>query len=180
MHKDASMLGLMAEFDSPEALLLAARELRAAGYVRLEAFTPMPVEELNDILGHKSTVVAALVLVGGLLGALAAFGFMTWTWLIDYPINIGGRPMFSWPSYIPITFELAVLLGCYSGGIGMLLLNRLPLLHHPVFEVPGFERASSDRFFLMVDAQDPGFMEADTRRLLASLSPLNIAEVPCT
>jgi len=180
MYEDAPILGLMAEFDSPEALLFAAREMRAAGYVRLEAFTPMPIEELNDILGHKSTIVAALVLIGGLLGAGGAFAFMTWTWLIDYPINIGGRPMFSWPSYIPITFEMAVLFGCYAGGIGMLLLNRLPLLHHPVFDVPGFERASSDRFFMMVDAEDPVFLKAETRRFLASLSPLNIAEVPCT
>lgn len=179
MRDGDEIMGLMAEFETPDALLRAAQALRDAGYVGLEAFTPMPIEELYEILGQKRSIIPALVLIGGLFGAVAAFSFMTWTWLIDYPINIGGRPMFSWPSYIPITFEMAVLFGCYSGAIGMLILNRLPLLHHPVFEVPGFERASSDRFFLMVEAEDARFSDVETRRFLTSLSPLNISEVPC-
>lgn len=179
MRDDDSILGIMAEFDTPDALLHAARRLCDAGYTRMEAFTPMPIEELNEILGHERAIVPALVLIGGLLGAIGAFAFMTWTWLVDYPINIGGRPMFSWPSYIPITFEMAVLFGCYTGGIGMLFLIRLPRLHHPVFEVPGFERASSDRFFLMIHASDACFSGAQTSDVLATLHPLNIAEVPC-
>jgi hypothetical protein len=179
MNEGEAILGLMAEFDQPELLVDAARELTDAGYSRLEAFTPMPVDELIDILGRERAIVPALVLAGGLVGAVAAFGFMTWTWLFDYSINIGGRPMFSWPAYIPITFEMAVLFGSFSGGLGMLLLNRLPRLHHPVFEVPGFERASHDRFFLMVEADDACFEIERTREFLGRLDALRISEMPC-
>lgn len=177
-HPD-KILGVMGEFNDPALIVQAARVLKEAGFSRMEAFTPMPVDELTEYLGRERAIVPALVLCGALFGAIGAFSFMTWTWVVDYPINIGGRPMFSWPAYIPITFEMAVLVGCYAGGIGMLLLNRLPRLSHPVFDVPGFERASQDRFFLMVEVTDPCFARDQVTALFQQVDALSIAEVPC-
>lgn len=178
IHPDG-ILGVIGEFHDPARIVLAARVFKEAGFAHMEAFTPMPVDELTEYLGRERAIIPALVLCGALVGAIGAFSFMTWTWLVDYPINIGGRPMFSWPAYIPITFEMAVLAGSYAGGIGMLLLNRLPRLSHPVFEVPGFERATQDRFFLMVEATDPQFSPERVTALFEEVSALSIAEVPC-
>lgn len=178
MTDSATLYGLMVEFDSPEALKDAARRVCDEGFKEVEAFTPMPVEGLDDILGHDDKWIAALVLGGALFGATLAFGMQTYSWVWDYPINIGGRPMFSWPSFIPITFELGVLCAALAGFLGMLLLNRLPKLHHPTFEVPGFDRVTSDRFFLMVSADDERFDRHRTAEFLDSLGGLAVSEVP--
>jgi hypothetical protein len=168
---------LIAEFTEPAQLLEAARRARAQGYRCLDAYTPFPVEDLSEALGYRRTGVPFLVLMGGTVGALGGY-FMEWySMAVDYPINIGGRPFNSWPAYIPITFELMVLVASVTAIVGMLALNRLPRPHHPVFGVPGFERASTDRFFLCVEASDPKFDAAATRQFLHSLQPLSVKEV---
>lgn len=172
------LYGLMASFESSEKLREATRRVVDEGYTDVETFSPFPVEEIDDILGRRARLVPTFVLIGALLGASAAYLMMYGSWVWDYPINIGGRPMHSWPAYIPITFEMGVLFGAFSGFIGMLVLNRLPRLHHPVFEVSGFERATSDRFFLLIEAEDERFEPTETRKFLAGLEPLAIAEVP--
>lgn len=178
MAEEPKLYGMMAEFDDPHALKEAAKKVREAGYDEVEAFTPMPVEGLADILDHGDTHIAALVLAGALVGAGSAFGLQWWSWVWDYPINVGGRPMFSWPSFIPVTFELGVLCAAFAGALGMLLLNRLPRLNHPTFEVPGFDRATSDRFFLMISADDDRFDQDDTLEFMQTLDALAVAEVP--
>lgn len=176
----APILGIIAEFNSPERLIVAAKLLKDAGFNQIEAFTPMPLGELDDLIGAERQIIPGLTLAGALIGAASAFVFMTWTLLVDYPINIGGRPLFNWPAYIPITFEMAVLAGCYTAGISLLLLSRLPRLHHPLFEVPGFERASQDRFFLMLKRDDPAFEAARIQGLFERANALRVAEVPCS
>ena len=177
-EQELELYGLMAEFEDPDTLKEAACRVCDAGYREVEAFSPMPIEEMSDILGHRDPWIARFVLAGGLTGAVGAFVMQWLSWTVDYPINIGGRPMFSWPSFIPVTFELGVLLAAFSGGIGMLLLNRLPKLHHPTFEVPGFDRVTSDRFFLMISSKDEKFDRRDTRECLEQCGALAVAEVP--
>ena len=172
------LYGLMASFESSEELREATRRVVDEGYAQVETFSPFPIEEIDDIVGRRARLVPTFVLLGALFGASAAYLMMYGSWVWDYPINIGGRPMHSWPAYIPITFEMGVLFGAFSGVIGMLVLNRLPRLHHPVFEVPGFERATSDRFFLLIEAEDERFEADETRKFLAALEPLTVAEVP--
>ena len=147
--------GLMAEFDNPSALVAAAREAHAAGYRRMDAYTPFPVEELNEALGLGHTGVAALVLIGGITGALVGYLMQYYIAVIDYPLNIGGRPLHSWPAFVPVTFELTILCAGLFAVLGMLALNGLPMPHHPVFNAPRFALASRDRFFLCIEAADP-------------------------
>lgn len=173
--------GLMASFETPEELVRAAEQIHERGYRSVEAFSPFPVEGIDEALGRKpDKTIASLVLAGALIGATTAYAMQYISAVWDYPINVGGRPMHSWVSFIPITFELGVLFGAFAGVIGMLLLNRLPRLHHPVFEVRGFERASSDRFFIMIEADDEQFDRDETHSFLRHLSPLEVQEVPCT
>lgn len=169
--------GLMAEFTEHEQLLEAARRAHAAGYRRMDAYAPFPVEGLAEALGRRRTAVPLLVLLGGILGGAGGY-FMEWYALtVDYPLNVGGRPFHSWPLFIPITFELTVLIAALTALIGMLALNRLPEPYHPVFNVPAFRRASLDRFFLCLEAADPCFDPERTRRFLESLAPASITEV---
>ena len=169
--------GLIAEFKGHEELLEAARGAHRAGYRRMDGFAPFPVEGLPEALGRKGTAVPAIMLTGGILGGAGAY-FMEWyANVIDYPINIGGRPLHSWPAFIPITFELTVLGAALAGFFGSLALNGLPRLHHPVFSAPGFERASVDRFFLCIEAADPKFEMAKTKAFLLQLNPEEVAEV---
>lgn len=169
--------GLLAEFASDEELLRAAQKTRAAGFSRVDAFAPFPIEGLAEALGKK-TRLPLLVLVGGVLGGTGAY-FMEWyANLVSYPINIGGRPMHSWPAFIPITFELTILGAALTAFFFSLGLSRLPQLYHPLFNIPEFERASQDRFFLCVEWRDPLFESERTRAFLAGLDPLSIAEVP--
>jgi hypothetical protein len=167
----------MAEFEDHAQVVEAAKRAREAGYRCMDAYTPFPVEDLPEALGCKATTVPLIVLIGGIAGALGGY-FMQWyAMAVDYPLNIGGRPFNSWPAYIPITFELLVLCAATSAVVGMLALNHLPQPHHPVFNVPGFARASTDRFFLCIEARDPKFDASTTRRFLEGLKPKTVQEV---
>ena len=169
--------GLMAEFDSPVALVHAAEKARLAGYRQMDAYTPIPIEELEDALGLRRTGLPILVFLGGLVGGLAGFGLQYWTQAIAYPMNVGARPYNSWPQFIPVTFETTVLGAALTAFIGMWALNRLPQPYHPVFNVPEFVRASTDRFFLCIEATDPRFDLSGTRQFLKDLKPVGVSEV---
>jgi len=169
--------GVLAEFSSGEALLEAIERSKADGFTKMEAYTPLPMHEVSHALGHKNDL-PKYVLAGGILGAVVGFGLQYYASVIHYPINVGGRPLNSWPSFIPVTFELTILFAALTTVLGMLALNGLPRPHHPVFSVPGFELASRNRFFLLVLHYDPRF---DADRALATLegtSPLSVHEVP--
>jgi hypothetical protein len=172
------LFGLAAEYQTPEAILEAARRVRASGYTHAEAYTPFPVTGLSDQLGYRRTFVPLVMLCGAILGAGGGFFMMWFANVIHLPWNIGGRPMNSWPAFIPITFECAILIASLSGVIGMLAMNRLPQPYHPMFRAPNFERASRDRFFLCIETTDPLFDLARARRLLESTEPLAVMEVP--
>jgi hypothetical protein len=169
--------GLMAEFDNPTALVEAANRARLAGYRRMDAFSPIPVEELSEALGLKRTRLPLLVLLGGIGGGLAGYGLEWWASVIAYPMNVGGRPLHSWPQFIPVTFETTVLGAALTCFVGMWALNKLPQPYHPVFNVPAFARASTDRFFLCIESGDPRFERDATWRFLESLHPLGVSEV---
>jgi hypothetical protein len=174
---DIQFYGLMAEFDQPERLLTAARRARAAGYRNMDAYAPMPLEGLAEAIGFQNNTVSRIVLCFGILGAIGGFSLCWWMSVIAYPHIVAGRPLNSWPAYIPITFEGMVLLACLSAVIGMLALNGLPEPYHPVFNVPEFARASRDRFFLCIEATDPQFDPEATRRFLEDLSPQEVMDV---
>jgi hypothetical protein len=174
---ETPIYGLMAEFDDPEALVQAAQRTYVEGYRRLDAFTPFPVHGLAHALGLRRTEVPLIVLLGGLAGAAGGFLLQYWTAAVNYPINVGGRPYLSWPSFIPVTFEMLVLIAAFSAVFGMLALNGLPMPYHPVFNVPSFQLATRDRFFLLVMATDPKFDRVETRRFLQSLGAQDVAEV---
>ena len=167
----------MAEFGTPEALLAASRRARDQGYRHMDAYTPMPVEGLAEAVGFRSRAVSYFVFAGGLAGACGGFGLMWWITVIAFPHVVSGRPLNSWPAYIPITFECMVLVACFTAVIAMLALNGLPEPYHPVFNVPEFERASRDRFFLCIEATDPQFDVEATRRFLEQLGPEEVHEV---
>jgi hypothetical protein len=177
MNTASPIHGLMAEFDTPEGLLAAARQARAAGYRRMDGYTPFPVEGLSEALGHPRTRLPLMVLIAGVAGAIFGFVSQYWVTVIDYPVIVGGRPFNSWPAYIPITFELTILFAALTAVVGMIALNRLPMPYHPVFNVPRFALASQDRFFLCIEAADPMFDREETRRFLESLKPREVSEV---
>jgi hypothetical protein len=175
---ESSLYGLMAEFRAPTEIVVAARQAHEAGYRRMDAYTPFPIEELSEALGyHSRGRLPKIVLLGGLVGCVAGFGLQYWATVIAYPMNIGGRPLNSWPSYIPITFELTVLFAAFSAVLGMLALNGLPMPYHPAFNVPEFALASRDRFFLCIESADPRFDPAGTRKFLEGLGPARVYEV---
>jgi hypothetical protein len=169
--------GLLAEFETPEQLLEAAHRTRDAGYQRIDAFTPMPIEGLAEAVGFEHTILPAVVFVGGLIGGLAGF-FMCWyANVLSYPWNIGGRPHNSWPFWIPITFELTILGAALAAVFGMLAMNGLPTPYHPVFNVSRFALASKDRFFLCVKARDAKFHLTKTKAFLESLKAQGVFEI---
>jgi hypothetical protein len=170
--------GLLAEFSDPAALLECARQARAAGYQRLDAFTPFPVEGLAEELGHRRTALPLIVLAGGIIGCVGGYFMQYWMAAIDYPLNIGGRPLNSWPMFVPVTFELTVLIASLFALLGMLGLNGLPRPHHPLFNVPEFALATRDRFFLCIEAADPRFESNQTREFLAAHGARAVMEVP--
>lgn len=174
-----AIYGLMAEFLTPEEIVAAARRARQAGYRALDAYTPYPVEGLSAELGVRRTRLPFIVLVSGLVGAAVGFFMQYYSIGVDYPLNVGGRPYNSWPAYMPITFEVMVLVAALSAVFGMLFLNGLPEPYHPVFHVERFVRASQDRFFLCIEATDPRFDRVETEAFLASLGPQgDVIEVP--
>ena len=171
------LYGLMAEFDTAESLLAAARRTYAEGYRRMDAYTPLPVEGLAEAMGWTRNWIPLIVLLGGLAGCLGGFFLQYYVAVLDYPINVGGRPLNSWPSFIPVTFELTILLAALSALFGLLALNGLPMPYHPVFNVPRFELASRNRFFLCVESRDPRFDGEGTRRFLEGLNPRGVYDV---
>ena len=169
--------GVLAEFATHEQLMLAAEKAYEAGFRKMDGFAPFPVEGLAEALGKKNRL-PLLVLIGGILGGTGAY-FMEWyANAISFPINIGGRPIHSWPSFIPITFELTVLAAALTAFFSSFALNGLPRPYHPLFNVPEFDRASQDRFFLCIEAADPQFHSEKTRNFLLGLNPLLVREVP--
>jgi hypothetical protein len=172
------LYGVMAEFAEPEALLAAAERAYTAGYRKMDAYTPTPIEGLSEAIGFTRNFVSPAVLVGGLCGCMGGFSLLWWISKIAYAHNIAGRPFNSWPAYIPITFECTVLLASLTAFAGMFAMNGLPQPYHPVFNNPRFsERASIDRFFLCIEAQDPNFDLLKTKAFLAEQNPLEVAEV---
>src|ERR1700681_179540 len=169
--------GVMGEFGTPGELIHAVEKVREAGYRRLDAYAPFPVEGLSQALGLKRNLVPAITLLGGLAGGLGGFCFQYWAAAITYPMNIGGRPLNSWPAFIPVTFELTILGASTFAVFGMLALNKLPHPYHPVFSVERFARASTDRFFICIEPSDPKFHLADTARFLQSLHSHHVSEV---
>jgi hypothetical protein len=169
--------GLMAVFDTPEALVYAARRLKEAGYRRVEAYTPFPVRGLDDALELPPNRVPLVMLLGGLAGGLGAFGLQAWTAMAYWPLDVGGRPNFSWPAFVPITFELTILGAALAGFFGNLWLSGLPQPYHPAFNAPHFELASRNRFFLCVRAHDPYYDAEGTRRILESLEAREVDDV---
>jgi hypothetical protein len=176
-ERRSQLFGVMGEFSTPEDLLAATKKAREAGYKHVEAYTPFPVEGLSEAVGFKWTAVPLLTLMGGVGGGLTGFGLQYWVAAITYPINIGGRPLNSWPAFIPVTFELTVLGASIFAVFGMLALNKLPQPYHPVFNVERFAQASTDKFFLCIEARDPKFDLAETSRFLQSLHAQHVNEV---
>lgn len=174
------LYGLLIEFEDPEALVAAARRVRNAGYRRIDAYSPMPVEGLAEALGMRNTRLPYIVLIGGICGGLMGLLFQAWVNAVAYPLNIGGRPPLSWPSFVPVTFEMTILGAALSGVLGMLALNKLPRPHHPLFGVPEFDLASQSRFFLCVEASDPLFDRLETRSLLEEVAENSVIEVERT
>jgi hypothetical protein len=172
-----ALYGLVAEFESPSALVHAASAAREAGYRKMDAYSPIPIEELHHALGLKDTKLPWVVLGGGLTGALAGYGLQYWASTIVYPFNIGGRPLHSWPSFIVPTFETTILFAALAAVFGMIVLNGLPMPYHPVFNAKRFAMASRDRFFLCIESQDPRFDQTATRRFLESLGPREVSDV---
>ena len=173
----STFYGLIAEFETPTALLAAANKARLEGYRNMDAYSPIPIEELPEALGLGRTKVPLITLIGGILGGLGGYSLEYWTQAIAYPLNIGGRPLHSWPHFIPVTFETTVLGAALSCFVGMWVLNKLPQPYHPVFNVPAFARASLDRFFLCIESTDHKFDQHSTKKFLDSLHPVGVYEV---
>ncbi len=169
--------GMMAEFESADALVDAARSARAEGYHKMDAYTPIPVEELHDILHIHDNRVSLACLIGGLVGACTGFGLLSWTSAFDYAHNVGGRPPISIPMFIPITFECTILFAGLTTAIAMILMNGLPAPYHPVFNVERFTMASRNRFFLCIEATDEHFDREKTKAFLETLGPEEVSEV---
>lgn len=169
--------GVMAEFATPEQLLHAARAAHQAGYRKMDAYSPYQIEGLAEAIAFRKTRVPLVVLLGGIAGAVLAYGMQWYSAVIDYPLNVGGRPPHSWPAFIPIMFELTVLFAALAGVIGMLAMNGLPKFYHPVFNAPGFKLASQTRFFLCIEASDHVFRVDEVRDFLHSLGAISVSEV---
>jgi ActD protein len=173
----APLYGLIAEFETPGELVSAAARAREAGYRRMDAYTPYPIHELSHALGLPRTKLPILVLLGGAIGCATGLFVQWFATTVHYPINVGGRPLASWPAFIPITFELTVLFAAGAAVLGMLAMNGLPMPYHPVFNAPRFALASRDRFFLCIEAKDPLFDLERTSKFLEGLGAHVVSEV---
>lgn len=173
----AGTYGILAEFENAEDLVRAAQEVRDHHYRKFESYSPYPIKELEEMLEDEWNPLPLIVLVGGLLGAATAWSMQTYIAIWDFPINVGGRPLYSWPSFIVILFELTVLVASIFSFIGMLRLSGFPRPHHPLFGIPRFKSVTSDGFFLCVEARDPLFNPKRTTELLEELNPLEVWEV---
>ena len=172
-----AIYGVMAEFDTPTALVHAAKRTYAAGYRKIDTFSPFPIEESWEAIGHHDRRLSFIVLAGGVTGLLAGIGLQEWVHTVAYPLNIGGKPLNSWPMFVPVAFEMTILFAALSAVVGMIVLNGLPQPYHPVFNVPRFEHASRDKFFLLVESTDPKFDRAGTVDFLKGLDPSEVNEV---
>ena len=168
----------MAEFDSAQALVDAARRAMAEGFTKLEGYTPVPVEELNDIIHKKRTILPKSSLAGGLTGMATGFVAAVWAAVIIYPMNVGGRPFASWPAFVIPSYELTILFCALTAAVVMIALNGLPQPYHPVFNVARFSLASSDKFFLVIEADDPKFEPTTTAAFLEGLGAKGVYDVP--
>jgi hypothetical protein len=169
--------GLLAEFDGPGALLAAAQRAYERGYRRLDAYSPYPVEGLNHAVGDRRNHLSLVTLFGGIVGGGGAYALQYWTSAVDYPINVGGRPLHSWPSFIPVAFETTILFAALAAVVGMIVASGLPRLYHPVFNVPSFQRATRDGFFLCIEATDKMFDREETRMFLEGLGSREVSDV---
>ncbi len=175
--KKPALYGVMAQFDNPSALVAAARETYAAGYRRINGYSPFPIEELSEAIGFRSTSLPLIVLIGGIIGGLGGFFMQYWMEVINYPLNVGGKPFNSWPAFIPITFECTVLCAAFAAVLGMLALNKLPQPYHPVFNAPNFALATRDSFFLLIETKDPKFRHEEVTRFFKSLEARDVWDV---
>jgi Protein of unknown function (DUF3341) len=171
------LYGVMAEFDNPNRLVAAARRTYEAGYRRINGYSPYPIEELWEAIGFHHTSLPLIVLIGGIIGGLGGFLLQYYVAVIDYPLNVGGKPFNSWPAFIPITFEMTILCAAFAAVFGMLALNKLPQPYHPVFNAPNFKLASRDHFFLVIEANDPRYNHAEVVEFLKSLDPKEVTDV---
>ena len=178
MKASADNFGLLAEFIEPDELVAAAARVYQQGYRDFEAYSPMPVEGLAEAVGFPRSRMPLVVLIGGVIGCVIGYGMQYWISVIEYPLNIGGRPLNSWPSFVPVVFEMTVLVGALFAVLGMLAMNGLPRPHHPLFGVPQFDRATQDRFFLCILSRDPLFHERTTREFLQRLGAKEVIDVP--
>ena len=175
--KSPVIYGLMAEFTDPSELVAAAHRAREEGYRRMDAYSPLPIEELHEAIGFNDTKLPLIVLIGGIVGCLGGYLLQFWVSTMAYPLNVGGKPLHSWPAFIPVTFECTILGAALSAVLGMLALNGLPQPYHPVFNVPRFALASRNRFFLCIEARDAKFDLAHTRAFLEGLGPREVTTV---
>lgn len=171
------LYGLMAEFDSPDEIVAATRAAHAEGYRKMDAYAPFPIEELSEALHRRPSPLPWIVLAGGVIGCAGGLLLQVWASSVAYPLNVGGRPMLSWPAFIPVTFETTVLVAALFAVLGMLAVNGLPMPYHPVFNVERFARASRDRYFLCIEATDPKFDREATKRFLLDHHPSEVSEV---
>jgi hypothetical protein len=178
MTKHAEQFGLLAEFAAAEDLVAAAERVYGDGYRRFECYSPLPVEGLADAIGFRRSGLPLVVLVGGVVGCLAGIALQYWTTVIAYPLNVGGRPLVSWPSFVPVVFEMTVLFAALSAVLGMLAMNGLPRPHHPLFAIPSFDRATQDKFFLCILSTDAQYHPQTTRQFLERLGPVEVIDVP--
>jgi len=172
-----AVYGLLAEFDDPRSLVAAAKRTYAAGYRKIDTFSPYPIEEAWEAIGHHDGRLSFIVLAGGITGLLSGIGLQEWVHQIAYPMNIAGKPLNSWPQFVPVCFELTILFAALSAVIGMIVLNGLPQPYHPAFNVERFERASRDKFFLIVESDDPKFDRQQTAEFLKGLHATEVNEV---
>jgi hypothetical protein len=172
-----SLYGIAAEYEDAEQILTAANKAREAGYKRMDAYSPFPVHGLADAVGFKDNRLPWLIFFMGVAGTCVGIGLEYYTSVVDYPMNIGGRPLMSWPSFIPVAYECTILLAAFGAVFGMLGLNGLPQPYHSIFNAENFDRASQDRFFLCIEATDPKFDVENTRAFLEGTNPLNVSEV---
>ena len=174
---DKNIYGLLAEFDTPTQMVDAARKVRDAGFTKTDAFSPFPLHEIDEALGIKRSILPFMVLGGGLAGLLTGLGLQIWVHYIEYPMNVGGRPYISLPSFIPPAYELTILFAAFTAVFGMLFLNGLPQPYHPVFNVPRFALATREKFFLIIEAKDPKFDYEGTKSFMESLNPQEVFDV---